>query len=168
MSSSLRMQNIVLAYTIAIAALVGLPLEAQQAKRSPRRKPNQVSPAFCDIWKSETTGREYRVQLDPERFYAEWVNLAPEVRRQGAYIHTECRRAGSKWVGTSRIYLPCTMGTGANEHIENRCPLLMRIEIDSITPNRITGRAETFKDFDCQTCKVSSTVWANFKWVPKR
>ncbi len=151
-----------------LLGLATLPLTGEQAQKSPSSKRTSSEAAHSKIWRSETTGKEYRVRVEKDRLYADWVDIAPKVARQGAYIRTECRRLGSKWIGTSRIYLPCTVGTGAEEHLANRCHFLMRMEIDSVTSDRITGRAETYKDFDCQTCKVKETVWGNFTWVPER
>jgi len=120
------------------------------------------------IWKSETTGREYRVRIEKDRFYAEWANLAREAVKGGAYIRSECRRVGSKWVGTSRIYLPCSTNEKGKGQVTNTCHLTTRIEIDSITPTRITGRGENLKRFDCGKCEILETGWAKFEWVPKR
>ena len=119
------------------------------------------------LWRSETTGKEYRVQMDKDRFYAEWVNIPPESVKQGAYIRSECRRVGSKWIGTTRVNVLCPVGEGAKEHVVNTCRLQFRIEINSIRADRIEGRGETLKRFDCKSCKVDETGWGDFVWVPK-
>jgi len=157
---------VVFACGVALAGIFGLLFSSPQAQRPASGKTHQAPSARGAIWKSQTTGREYRVQIEKERIYAEWVNLPAVAAREGAYIRSECRHVGSKWVGTSRIFLPCSMGTTGPP--TNHCHMLMRMEIESITPSRITGRSETPKGFDCQNCRVLSTVWANFVWAPKR
>jgi len=162
------MRSLVLACGIVLVALAELPHAAQQAK--PPRPGGSAPPVSgpSSIWRSETTGKEYRVWIDEKRLYAEWVNIPAVAARNQGYIRTECRRVGAKWIGTSRIFLPCTVGEGAKERIANRCHLTMRMEIDSVTPKRIAGRVEDPKKFDCQTCKVPETVWKSFVWIPKK
>jgi hypothetical protein len=135
------------------------------AKGSEERSSSLVR---AEIWRSETTGKEYRVQVDKDRFYAEWVNIPPESVKHGAFIRSECHRVGSKWIGTSSVRLPCTVGEGAKEHIGNTCRLQLRIEIDSIGPDRIVGHGETLRRFDCQSCRVDEAGWGEFVWVPKK
>jgi hypothetical protein len=48
------------------------------------------------------------------------------------------------------------------------CSMTLRFEVDSISPERITGRAESLRDFDCQKCEVRQTGWGNFVWLPKK
>lgn len=128
--------------------------------------PLQAPPS--DIWISETTGREYRVRVEKERLYAEWVDMPSALFQHGAYIRTECRRVGKQWVGTSHSYLPCTAGDAGKEQVSNWCRILTKIEFESVTAERITGRGEGLKRFDCKNCKVLETRWLNFAWVHKR
>jgi len=136
------------------------------AKQAPPSQ-NQAK-KHANIWKSETTGKEYRVRIDGDHFYADWVNLPPLAAQRGAYIRTVCQRSGSKWVGTSSIFMPCTVGQGKTEHIADTCHLTLKIEIESVTKDRITGRGQSLKKFDCKSCKVIEAGWANFEWVPAR
>jgi len=119
-------------------------------------------------WKSQTTGNEYRVWVEKDAFHAEWANVPEDMARHGAYLRTLCRYTGSKWAGTSESLLPCTVGEGANQRTVNWCRLETQTEIDSIARDRITGRGQTIKRVDCQSCKVLETGWAAFVWVPKR
>ena len=158
------LHRITLALFLASLPLAGILLSAQQPKPQAAASTSQAFPA---LWRSETTGKEYRVQVEKDHFYAEWVNIPPESVKRGAYIRSECRRVGSKWIGTTRIHLLCAAGEGAKEHIVNTCRLQFRIEINSIQADRIVGRGETLKRFDCQSCKVDETGWGDFAWVPK-
>ena len=119
-----------------------------------------------DVWRSLTTGKEYFVRIDKGHFYAQWVNLPPAAAQHGAYIHSACKRVGTKWAGASEIYMPCAVGEGKNEKIANSCHLTLGIEINSISKDRITGRGQTLRKFNCGACKVIETGWAKFEWVP--
>lgn len=124
-----------------------------------------------EVWRSETTGKDYRVKIDGGKFYAEWANPSPVAAAFHSYIRTQCVRKGSRWVGTSEVFLPCAEGNGIQEHIANSCHLTVKFEIDSISKNLITGHTEALKSnggFDCQSCKVLATEWASFKWVPAK
>ena len=138
------------------------------AGRAPqtRKQPEAAAKTFS-TWKSQTTGNEYRVRIEGDTFRAEWTNVPPDLATHKAYVRTECRRAGSKWIGTTRSLLPCTQGGGANAKILNWCPLVTRTEIESIAPERITGRAQAIHRFDCESCKLQETVWKDFVWTPK-
>jgi hypothetical protein len=162
------LHDIALAFALASVPLAGILLRAQQVK-SPA--PIPITPpeqGYPNLWKSETTGKEYRVQVDKAHFSAEWVNIPSEGVKRGAYIRSECRRVGSKWIGTTRINLPCTVGEGAKEHVANTCRMQFRIEINSIQADRIVGRGETLKRFDCKSCRIDETGWGDFVWLPKK
>jgi hypothetical protein len=142
-------------------------LEPVKPKVLPPTEPGLL-PAPSGVWKSQNTTHEYRVRVENDVFYAEWTNIPPDVAKHGAYIRTECRRAGTKWIGTSRILLPCAKRGAAKSKAINACRIILRFELNSISPERITGRAETLKDFDCEKCEVRQTGWGDFVWVPKR
>src|SRR5579863_3936739 len=139
-------------------------LKPQKPPPSPRL-PKGVSPNRV-MWKSQSTGNVYRVRVEGQTLYAEWVDLPPGYAAHGAYIHTECRRAGDKWIGTSRSLLPCMKQANGKDQVANWCPLLTRTEIDTMTPERITGHAESLRNSDCSTCKVLEKGWVGFVWVP--
>ena len=119
-----------------------------------------------NIWRSLTTGRDYRVVIQGDRLTANWVDIPLGAAQRGTSIHTVCRREGDKWVGTSEIHIACVVGTGKNSHIANMCNLKLGFEIDAITKFKITGRARTIGRITCKTCEVSKLGWGNFVWVP--
>ncbi len=177
MKRILNLRRIVMAFGIMFIGLAGHPtvprlgglrVTAQEAKLPVHSKTAKAPSGTSSIWKSQTTGKEYRVRVENERFSAEWVNIPHDLVLHGAYIRTECRHSGSKWIGTSRSYLPCALGQGAKERIANWCRLLTRFEVESISRDSIKGRGESLKRFDCEHCKVLETVWGNFTWVPKQ
>lgn len=158
---------------IQVATLAcGLALTLWACSSATSMKPPQASSdagqtgQLADVWRSVTTGKEYFVRMDKRHFYAQWVNLPPASAQRGAYIHTACERKGQKWEGTADIYMPCAVGEGKDEKIANTCHLSLGMEIDSISHDRITGRGQTLKKFDCGACKVIEAGWANFDWVP--
>ncbi len=144
--------------TAALAAvgLMAWALRASEIGRLPK------------LWRSETTGNQYRVELAGNVFRADWITLPAALAKQGAFLRTECHRKGEKWVGTSSSRLPCDLGQGATEHLARLCNIETRTEIDSISPERITGHGETLKKVDCGTCKVLATGWAAWSWVPTK
>lgn len=151
------------AFTLAVARL---PLLGQDAKRPLPTKQPPAHSARGTIWKSETTQKEYRVRIEKNRFYAEWVNIPADSAKQGVYIRSECSRVGAKCVGTSRVFLLCPESQ-ASRNPTKGCAWTFRFEVDEISPNRISGRSESLRNFDCQKCEVRQTGWANFVWVPK-
>ncbi|HET7101111.1 MAG TPA: hypothetical protein VFJ52_08175, partial [Terriglobia bacterium] len=144
----------------------GLALSAWACSSAVSRKAPQASSEATqagqmpDLWRSLTTGKEYFVRMDKSHFYAQWVNLPPVSKQHGAYIHTACELKGGKWAGTSDIFMPCVVGEGKTDKVTNTCHLNLKIEIDSISKDRITGRAQTLKKFNCGACKVVEAGWA--------
>jgi hypothetical protein len=149
---------------ILATASLQVSVENQSAPKATGTKSVNKAAAFPQVWKSATTGKEYRVKIDGDRITAEWLNLPPQAAQQGAYIRSECRRSGTRWIGTSRVLLPCGLPDGKTK----MCPMMLRFEVDYISPERITGGGETLKDFDCGSCEVRRTGWGPFSWTPKR
>ncbi len=149
----------------AILATASFQLAAdnQQTPTPAVKKPAAKSAASPQIWRSASTGREYRVKIDGDRLSAEWANIPAPAAKQGAYIRSECRRSGTRWIGTSRILLPCALPSGKTR----MCPMVLRFEVDFISPDRITGGAEILREFDCGSCEVRKTGWGPFTWIPK-
>ena len=158
----------ILTSTAFLIAMSGCSPQPQQTLGTGRSKPILTAAQLKDIWVSETTGKEYRATVDGNVFHAEWVNMPPELAAHGSFIRTECKRRGSKWVGTSTSFLPCSLSNGSGSKFDNWCHLETTIEIDSITADRISGRGETLKKFDCQKCKILESGTNDFFWSPKK
>ncbi|PYV16876.1 MAG: hypothetical protein DMG21_10245 [Acidobacteria bacterium] len=129
-----------------------------------------ASPAAAtkDSWVSQTTGNEYRVRPDPDHFSTEWTNMSGAFLAHGAYIRSECKRQGTKWVGESHSHLPCAAANLPSGQYSNWCDLVTKIEFDEVTPTRISGYGEGVKKIDCQKCQILETSWKPFVWVPKK
>ncbi len=161
-----RTVNVVLACTLILLWLATLPLFGQGAKPSGMKKP-AAEKALPSLWTSSNSQKDFRVRIDKDRFYAEWI-VPPEAAKKGAYIRTVCRRSGNKWFGTSRVFVLCPDPADASAKKAVGCPLTVRFEVESITADRISGRSETpHEGFDCQKCQVLQMGWGNFAWVPK-
>jgi hypothetical protein len=108
------------------------------------------------------------VEVTNDLFRAEWVNIPPTAAKQGAYIHTECRRSGSKYVGSSRVNLLFAIPGAPTGKDTKLCPLTVRFEVDSITPQKITFHSEAMHSFDVAKCQLLKTAWEEFNWIPKK
>lgn len=144
-----------------------LQLAAGQATTSKKTTAASAAPTSARIWKSETTGKEFRVWTEKGVLHAEWINVPLGLAKGGAYIRSELRRTGTKWAGTSKLRIPCE-SVEDNKPVSNWCSLETKMEIESNTADRIAGRGESLKRFDCRTCKVLEAGWAEFEWVPKK
>jgi hypothetical protein len=163
---SVKIRRLLVATVILLPGYTNMWLAAQQAKPHSKEPPARAVAAPARIWRSVTTGREYRVWMDKDRLHTEWVNLSPALAQAGAYIRSESHRVGTRWIGTVQSYLPCE-ARESDKRVSNRCHLETRIEIDSMTTERITGRAQALRRFDCKACRVIEAAWANFVWTPK-
>lgn len=163
-----KLWSCILTSAVLLFALSGCSPQAQQPLSTRQSKPIQTTAQLKDIWVSQTTGKEFRATVDGDVFHAEWVNMPRELAAHGSFIRTECKRQGSKWVGSSASFLPCSLGNGPGSKIDNWCHLKTTIEIDSITADRISGRGETLQKFDCQKCKILESGTKDFFWTPKK
>jgi len=151
---------------VVFLALAGCSRQAEQPNASAESKP-APGKAPEKIWISETTGKEYRVRVENDVVRVEWVNVTSDLAVQGAFVRSECKRQGPKWVGTSSSYLPCTLGEGPKPKIDNWCHLQTKFEIGSITADSITGQGEALINFDCLKCKILKSEMKDFLWTPK-
>jgi len=153
-----------LVFSLFTAAAQNPPTPARPAT-APSKSSSGPLP---EIWHSETTKHDFRVGVTKDLFRADWVNLPPAAAKQGAFIHTECRRSGSKWVGTSSMNLLFSVPGAPAGKDTKMCSLTMRFEVDSVSPEKITGHSEALHAFDVNTCRVDQTSWGEFIWVPKK
>jgi hypothetical protein len=156
-----------------MALLVILPFTAAAQKPATPAVPTTAAPPpaldkLPKLWHSEVTQHDFRIDVTKDVFHAEWVNIPAIPAKQGAYIHTECRRAGSTWQGSSRINMLFAVPGAPAGKDTKMCALTVRFEVESIAPDKITGRSEALRSFDVNTCKVQETKWGEFTWVPKK
>jgi hypothetical protein len=129
------------------------------------------------IWTSLTSGRDYKLRVDGDYLYIEWVNLPPQLQTTTAFLRSELKKDGDKWIGKSRSNLPFefkssyadfwTTGQRMGTENVNWCVVETEVEIDKITETRIEGRATRPKSFDAKKCKPGKFEWQPFTWIPK-
>ncbi len=121
------------------------------------------------IWHSEASHKDFRVEVKGDVFTADWVNIPAAAAKDGASMRIECRRTGTKWVGTASVYQELADPKApAGKDIKKMCHLTVRFEVDSITPEKITFHSEALRDFDYSQCQVLKTAWEGFAWSPKK
>jgi hypothetical protein len=169
---SLAPINWKLAPIMLMALLMIASFTAADQKPAPDAKSPSASKTASaqlpKIWHSESSHKDFRVEVAKDAFRAEWVNLPPTAAKQGAYIHTECRRTGDKWVGTSSVYQAAAISKDPAVKTTKMCHLTIRFEVDSITPEKITFHSEAMRNFDPTKCQLLQTAWEEFSWVPKK
>lgn len=159
---------------VTLLALSAIPLFTTAAQnpagsaKSFDSNGNPVLSKLPKIWHSEATKHDFRVEVTNDLFRAEWVDMPPAAAKQGAYIRTECRRAGTKWVGSSRVNMLFAIPGAPSGKDTKVCALTVRFEVDSVSPEKITGHSEAIHAFDVNACRVEETKWGSFTWVPKK
>ena len=164
-------QKLVLMTGTALLLVLPLAAVAQKTAKDPKSASASSTTAFGKlpkIWHSDATKHDFRVEVTNDLFRADWVNVPPAAAKQGAYIHTECRRAGAKWVGTSKVNMLFAVPGAPPGKDTKFCTLNVRFEVDSVSPEKITGHSEALHGFDVNTCRVQETKWGEFDWVPKK
>ncbi len=141
------------------------------ADQKPAAKPlpagKTASAGLAKVWLSESSHKEFRVEIAGDAFHADWINVPAAAAKQGAYIRTECRKAGDKWVGTSKLNMLFNIAGAPAGKDTKMCSLNVRFEVDSIAPGKISGHSESLHGFDVNACRVQQTAWVSFEWVPK-
>jgi len=121
------------------------------------------------IWRREGSLKEFRVEFKGDVFHAEWINIPAAAAKDGTFMRIECRKTGTKWVGSSSVYQGIANPKApAGEDTKKMCHLTSRFEVDSVTPEKITFHTEALRDFDYAKCQVLKTAWEEFTWVPKK
>lgn len=158
-------RNRILLAAVLFSFLTGCSRHAEQPAET--KAGNQPAAQPRDVWVSETTGKEYRVQVDNNVVRTEWLNVNPELAKHGAFIRSQCKKEGAKWVGKSTSYVPCTTKGGPKPSFDNWCHLETDFEIDTMTPQSITGKSPGLINFDCMKCKILKSEMREFLWTPK-
>lgn len=114
------------------------------------------------VWSSLASGRDYKLRMDGEFIYAEWVNIPPALASTAAFMRSELKKNGDKWVGKVRSNLPYNYYANIKW-----CRIEADIEIDKISDTRIEGRAMNFKSINVRKCQPEKATWETFAWIPK-
>ena len=168
MRNSGKLRAASLGWIIGCLALVpATALQASSPQKTGHTPSHKTASTGSTLWVSEVTHNVYRVRIQGSTFTADWVNIPPSEAQQGAFIRTECHREGTKWIGTTTSYLRCEIEQPNHPLYVHWCHILTQTQISEIAPNRITGRAEALKRFDCHKCQVLEKEWKAFDWIPK-
>jgi hypothetical protein len=127
-----------------------------------------VTSQLPKIWYSEASKKDFQVEVTKDLFRADWVNIPSAAAKQGAYIHTACRRSGTKWAGSSQVYQAVATSKDPKVKDIKMCHLTVRFEVDAITPQKITFHSEALRNFDPAKCQLLQTAWEEFSWIPKK
>jgi hypothetical protein len=118
------------------------------------------------IWTSLNSGRDFKVRLEGDYIYTEWINLPPQLQTTAAFMRSELTKDGDKWVGKVRSYLPYDFKTWGVQNVK-WCNTETKFEIDKLTETRIEGRSIRAKLVDVKKCKPNEMGWQSFTWIPK-
>jgi hypothetical protein len=156
---------------MALLVISPFTVGAEQATTATKSAPAASKPnsgQLPKIWHSQASHKDFRMEVKGDVFRADWVNIPPAAAKDGASMRIECRRTGTKWVGTSSVFQGFAIpGAPAGKDIK-MCRLTVRFEVDSITPDKITFHSEVLRDFDTAKCQMLKTAWEGFAWTPKK
>ena len=95
-----------------------------------------------------------------ELIYGE-LSMSDEKRQRGESFVFDAAKGLGRFVGTAQIRVTTT-GQGAAKV----CRFEFPIELDSVTPDRITGQIRMGDGFDYSTCSSpGERLWREMSWV---
>jgi hypothetical protein len=126
--------------------------------------PSSAAPSLAGerVWTSMSSGRDYKVRIDGDYVYVQWVNLPPELVSTMAFSRTELKKTGDKWVGKNTNYLPVSTKTGPKW-----CRIEVDMEIDKLSESRIEGKGTRWLTTDAKKCQPEHPESIPFTWIPK-
>jgi hypothetical protein len=143
------------------------PKPALQLLGSTSTPDSSTPPALISetIWTSTTDGRDYKVRMDGDSIHAEWVNLPPALKRSSAFLHSDLKKNGDKWIGQTTAYIPFDYQHDATKTIW--CRVQADIEINKVSALRIEGQSQLPTSFSAKKCRLENPEWKSFAWIPK-
>jgi len=130
--------------------------------------PNPASGQLPKIWHSDASHKDFRVEVKGDLFHADWVNIPAAAAKGGASMRIECRRTGTKWVGSASVYQGIAVPGASPGNDIKMCHFTVRFEVDSITPEKILFHTEAMRSIDAAKCQLHQTAWEEFAWIPKK
>jgi Trypsin-like peptidase domain len=140
-------------------------------------KPTSPTGSPDRIWTSMTSGRDYKVRVEGDYIYTEWVNLPSQLQNSAAFVRSELKKDGDRWRGKVRSNLPYEFKssygdfwtTGQRMGTENVkwCQIEVDFEIDRVSESRIEGQAMMPSSFDAKKCKPGKSDMKPFTWILK-
>jgi hypothetical protein len=131
------------------------------------RLDSSTSPSVTgeSVWTSTADGRDYKVRVDGDYIYVEWVNLPRALQKSSAFLRSELKKSGDKWTGQTTAYMPFDYQHDATKTIW--CRVQAAIEIDKVSASRIEGRSRLPTSFNQKKCLPENLEWKPFTWIPK-
>jgi hypothetical protein len=114
------------------------------------------------VWTSMTTARDYKLRMDGEHIYMQWVNIPSNLAATQAFARADLKKLGTKWVGKSVSYLPY-----ATRISQVWCRIEAEMEIDSITDSRIEGKSTAWQSTNVKKCQPVKPELKDFVLIPK-
>ena len=121
-----------------------------------------TSPAGDRMWTSIKSGRDFKVRIDGEYIYTQWVSMPPELQSTSAFMRAEFRKVGDKWVGKTYSYLPYKY-----KNSTKWCHAELDMEIDKLSDSRIEGMSPYAPSFNVEKCQPENVQMQPFTWIPK-
>jgi S1-C subfamily serine protease len=120
------------------------------------------APSSEALWNSLSNGWDYKIRIDGDYVYVQWVNLPSDLKSTAAFASMELKKTGTKWAGKKIIYLPFNY-----KYSVKWCRTETAIEIDQLSESRIQGRSEGWTSLDVKKCQPENIVWKDFTWIPQ-
>ena len=114
------------------------------------------------VWTSIRTGHDFKVRIDGEYIYTQAIDLPPALQSTSAFVRTEFKKVGDKWVGKTYAYLPYQ-----EKKSTKWCHTEMDMEIDKMSDSRIEGMAPHWSSFNVERCQPENVEMQPFTWIPK-
>ena len=114
------------------------------------------------VWTSMTTGMDYKVRIQGDYVYAQWINLPSALQSTAAFNRWELRKSGDKWIGKSIGNFPYKTWNGVKW-----CRIETDIEIDKLSDSRIEGVGMAWKSVNLGKCQIEKPEKKPFVWIPK-
>jgi hypothetical protein len=114
------------------------------------------------VWTSMTTARDYKLRMDGEHIYMQWVTLPSNLAATQAFARADLNKLGTKWVGKSVTLLPYSTRIS-----QVWCRMETEMEIDSVTDSRIEGKSMSWQSTDVKKCQPVKAEFKDFVLIPK-
>jgi S1-C subfamily serine protease len=114
------------------------------------------------LWTSLTSGRDFKLRIDGDYIYTEWVNMPSALQSSGASMRQELKKAGDRWVGKTYWFFPSNYRGSVKW-----CRTETELEINRVSESRIEGQAQGWGAYDVKNCKPEKVESKPFTWIPK-
>ena len=155
---------------IVFLVALSLPAAAQKSTSpaKPAAAPIPAGNQLPQLWHSVASHKDFRLEIKGDLFRADWVNIPAAAAKDGASMRIECRRTGSKWVGSASVHQAIAISKDPTSNETKMCHFTVRFEVDAITPQKISFHTEALRNIDPAKCELLQTAWEAFSWVPKK